>query len=580
VNSQQKRDDNIPTLAVVLKRLDDAQLTETAKRDLMSAVETSCRWFKKSAEEVPADPTVLRRLFRQVPAGAVGVSKKRRANVKWGIGSLLDLAGIGSRSVHKSPLAPRWHEIVVSVCDPYARVLLNRFARYCSARQIDAAAVSDEVAAAFLVSLEQEMRVAKPRRVHRATLRLWNRNATSNPVWPRQLLTVPSYRDNYALSWEIFPLSLAQDVECYLTKQATVDVFDLSAPIKALKQSSIDTYRDRLRRFASCVVLCGTDPGELRSLCDLVRPETVEKGLRYLAQERGRKPMAGAIATVLAKLARDHLKRPEEEVAVLSGFAARLTGKRSRLCPQVRERLAPLKHEGILAKLLLLPTGLIRGLLRKPTSTLKDAKLFERSLALALLTVCPLRIGSLCSLRMDRHFNWSGGAMKGDLIIEFHEGELKNDEPASFPIPREVANLIRAYWIRFRPLQVPGGSPFLFCGADTKRPRNKTGFSASLTRLVFDRLGLRVNPHLYRHVVHLVVLRKFPGAYAMVARLLTHRSITTTIQNYSHFDGELAMRAYQRMVQEITTTGNPLGDQDHLGSVAYSLDREVRHGWR
>jgi integrase len=98
--------------------------------------------------------------------------------------------------------------------------------------------------------------------------------------------------------------------------------------------------------------------------------------------------------------------------------------------------------------------------------------------------------------------------------------------------------------------------------------------------LVFDRLGLWVNPHLYRHLVHLVVLRKFPGAYAMVARVLTHRSITTTIQNYSHFDGELAMRAYQRLVEGVKGSGTCDIGSD-LDAIAYSFDREDRiHGRR
>lgn len=579
MSTGQYHDGNIKTLAEAIKLLDEAQLGEREKRDLRSAVETACRWFKKPPDQVPADPKGLRRLFEQVPAGAVGVSKKRRANVRWGIGRLLDLIGVGSHSAHKSPLSPRWRELVDTISDPYARVLLSRFARYCSARQIKAATVSDEVSAAFLASLEQEMRVTKPRSVYRATIVLWNRNAACNPAWPRQQLTLPNYGQTYAPSWAAYPSSLAADVERFLSKQATVDVFDLSTPMRALKPSTIKTYKDRLRCFTGCLVLSGTEPAELRSLSDLVQLGAVEKGLRYLAHERGRAPMAGAIANVLVKVAREYLGRPEQEVAVISGFAGRLAGKRRHLCPQVRERLAPLKHEGNLVRLLLLPAGLIRGLTRKASPTQRDAQLFQRALALALLTVCPLRIGSLCSLRVDRHLNWSSGAMKGDLIIEFDEGELKNDEPASFPIPREVANLIRIYWTRFRPLQDPRGSPFLFCGQDPNRPRAKSALSSLLTRLAFDRLGLRVNPHLYRHIVHLVVLRKFPGAYAMVARVLTHRSIATTIQNYSHYDGELAMRAYQRMVEGVTT-GNLRDEGDDAGIIAFDHDRERRHGWR
>lgn len=562
-----------PSLADALEWLETAQLGKTEERDLRSAVETSCRWFKKSPAEVPADPAALRRLFRQVPAGAVGVTKKRRANVKWGLGRLLVLGGVAKSAVRNAPATPAWVCLINTICDPYGRVLLSRFARFCSAHVVEAENVSDAVAGEFLEWLEQEFRVGKPQRVHRETVRLWNRMAGCNPLWPKQVLTLPNYSPKYILAWDVFPASLAEDVERYLSKQATVDVFDLSSPICGLKPSSVDTYRDRLRRFASCLVLSGADPRQLRSLSDLVQLQAVEKGLRFLAQQRGRKALASVVATVLANVARHHLARPEHEVEVIFRYAARLRGKKRGLCPKVRERLAPLKHEGNLARLFLLPTGLIRGLMRKPCPTARDAQQFQLALALLLLTVCPLRVGSLCSLRIDRHFNWSGGSMKGNLIIEFAEGELKNSEPAAFPVPQEVANLVRTYWTRFRPLQAPGSSPFIFCGRNPERPRAKGGLTTLLTRLVFQRLGLHVNPHLYRHIVHLVVLRKFPGAYAMVARVLTHRSITTTVQNYSHFDGEIAMQAYQQLVEGIRGNSENKGERD-LRVVAYSLDRE------
>jgi integrase len=567
-------------LSGALEWLDRSELGQVEKRDIRSAVETACCWFKMTPHEVPADPVALRRLFRSVPAGAVGVSKKRRANVKWGVGRLLKLIGVAPRHGKNEPLTPRWRTLIEAVSDKYARDLLRRFAGYCCLRQIEPEGVFDGVTTEFRGSLEQHLRVADPRRAHRETIRLWNRAVASYSCWPRCPLTLPSYSRKYVLSWNAFPSSLIGDVEAFLAKQATVDLFDLSTPIRALKRSSIDTYRDRLRRFASCLVLTGTDPAELRSLSDLVQREAAERGLRYLAQARGRKALAGAVGSVLVKVARQYLGRADEEVAVISGIAERLRGSKRNLCAKVRERLAPLKHEGNLARLFLLPTGLTRPLTRKPNPTLRDAQLFQRALALAMLTVCPLRIGSLCALRMDRHFNWSSGAMKGDLIIEFNEGELKGDEPASFPLPREVAGLVRTYWTRFRPLQDPQDSPFLFCGRDPSRPRHKCAFSTQLTRLVFEKMNLSVNPHLYRHIVHLVVLRKFPGAYVLIARVLTHRSIVTTIQNYSHYDGEIAMRAYQRLVLGVQGSG-PNHDELDVATIAYGLDREEGiHGRR
>jgi integrase len=305
----------------------------------------------------------------------------------------------------------------------------------------------------------------------------------------------------------------------------------------------------------------------------LVEIGAVERGLRYLALDRNTKPLAAVVATLLATIARDHVGQPEADVEKIAAIATRLRAKRTGLSSKVRERLRPLKHEPTLARLFLLPTALARSLLRKPDISPGDARLFQRALALALLTVCPLRIGSLCSIRTDRHLFWSGEAMKGDLVIEFAAGELKGDEPGSFPIPRDIANLIRIYWTRYRPLLDPGASPFLFCTKDPARPKNKGQFSMQLTGLVFARLGLWANPHLFRHVVHLVVLRRFPGAYAMVARVLTHRSIATTVKNYSHFDGEISMRAYQRLVEDVKA-GGPRQHTVDAAAVAYGLDRE------
>jgi integrase len=362
---------------------------------------------------------------------------------------------------------------------------------------------------------------------------------------------------------------LIQDIDQYLSRRVATDPFDLTAPMRGLKESSVNCYKDRLRRFAGCLILAGTEPSQLRSLADLVELEAVHRGLRYLAYERGAKSQASDIGRLLSAVARD-LCCPNESVQAISQIASRLRANRKGLVGTVRERLLPLRHEANLARLFVLPMVLARALIRNPQPSAADARKFQVVLALALLTVCPLRIGSLCSIRIERHLNWSGGPMKGQLVVEFAPGELKNDEPASFPIPSDVSSLVRVYCERFRPLIAPGGSPFLFCGPFPNQPRTKGGLGRQIGRLIFDRIGLRVNPHLFRHIVHLVVLRQFPGAYAMVARVLTHRSISTTVENYSYLDGEIAMRAYQRLVENLTV--GTTQDFSNLEPVAYGID--------
>jgi hypothetical protein len=81
-----------------------------------------------------------------------------------------------------------------------------------------------------------------------------------------------------------------------------------------------------------------------------------------------------------------------------------------------------------------------------------------------------------------------------------------------------------------------------------------------------------VNPHLYRHIVHLVVLARFPGAYAMISRVLTHRSLETARKNYAYFDVELSMTAYQGMVWDLLKgRATPAS----AAQIAYEIDREA-----
>src|SRR6185436_780883 len=123
---------------------------------------------------------------------------------------------------------------------------------------------------------------------------VWNRNAAYSPDWPKQLLAVPNYGRKYVLDWQDFHPELVAEIEHYLGKQATDDPFDLSAPIEAHKSSTTDTYRDRLRRFASCLTLTGSDPQKLR-LVHLVEQDAVIRGLRFLANERGASKLAAAV---------------------------------------------------------------------------------------------------------------------------------------------------------------------------------------------------------------------------------------------------------------------------------------------
>ena len=61
----------------------------------------------------------------------------------------------------------------------------------------------------------------------------------------------------------------------------------------------------------------------------------------------------------------------------------------------------------------------------------------------------------------------------------------------------------------------------------------------------------------------------------MVARVLGHRALSTTIRNYSYFDGEIAMRAYQRLVRD-----SMFGEQRDADPAAVAPALEFPEGKR
>jgi hypothetical protein len=55
--------------------------------------------------------------------------------------------------------------------------------------------------------------------------------------------------------------------------------------------------------------------------------------------------------------------------------------------------------------------------------------------------------------------------------------------------------------------------------------------------------------------VHLIVLNRYPGAYAMISRVLGHKSLQTAISNYAGEDMAISMRAFQGLVTDVVSSG-------------------------
>ena len=140
--------------------------------------------------------------------------------------------------------------------------------------------------------------------------------------------------------------------------------------------------------------------------------------------------------------------------------------------------------------------------------------------------------------------------MKGKAVVNIPAAEVKNSQTLCFPLPDKVASAIRIYVLRFRPLLTKTNDSFLFTGPKPGVPKRTDTLSKQLTKLISDVLGLEVNPHLYRHLVHLIVLRQFPGAFEMVSSLLGHKNTQTALSNYASENIAIAMETYDNVISE------------------------------
>lgn len=545
-------------------------LSEAKRRKIINATKSICAWGKYETNELAVHPVSIRRYCESISPGQCGITKKTISNAKSQIKQGLKHVG----GLREPKLEPAWQAVYDLSPDEFHRAAVSRLLKFLSLKGKVPNAIGEEIAQEFYKWNSNFSMRRDPNGACRRAIKAWNWHVDNVSGWPQQHLAAIDMRDVYALGWDQMHPALGPSVEGWLHRETTDDPFDLSRAFKKLARSTVDTYNDRVRRYASCLIASGVDVNELRCLDDLISVAHATRGLGYLAYRADppRLKLAGTIAKLLAQIAKHELSRPDDEVDQLNELARRLKSK-SGLSTKTRDRLTPLKEEDNLAKLFLLPFAIARKLARKSSPTRRDAVLLRKAVMMIILAYCPMRRGNLAALRLDKHFKWSAEPFSGRLTLEFEDEELKNNKIISMPVPDDAIGVIKIYVERFRPLLFDIDSPFLFPSGDPSKPILATTISRDISRLVFERLGWPVYPHLYRHCVHLVVLKRFPGAFAMVSRVLGHNSLLTARTNYSCFADELAMKSFQELVFNVKD-GTSVTKAARIDDIVSSFDEE------
>jgi integrase len=103
--------------------------------------------------------------------------------------------------------------------------------------------------------------------------------------------------------------------------------------------------------------------------------------------------------------------------------------------------------------------------------------------------------------------------------------------------------LIERYLAGHRPVLAAAGNRALFPGRGLGS-KGRAALGKQISGAVFRETGLKVHPHLFRHIAGKLYLGANPGAIEVVRRVLGHRSVETTLGYYTGAETAAAVRHF------------------------------------
>lgn len=254
------------------------------------------------------------------------------------------------------------------------------------------------------------------------------------------------------------------------------------------------------------------------------------------------------LARCAVRVAKHWVQAPADEIEALRKIARKVRPRRG-ITEKNKQRLGQLADPENAVRLLELPYDLVATARAMPFGE-EAALMVQNALAIAILTVAPMRVANLSSLHLERHITGTRAGSNGPMHIVIPAQEVKNEVDLEFPLPDDVATVLSLYLREFRPLLVEGYSPWLFPNT-TDGPKQPHQLSAQIPKVIHEACGLAVNCHLFRHFWALLYLKRNPGDYETVRQLLGHKSIQTTIENYCWVERSEAFARYDALLTDL-----------------------------
>ena len=519
------------------------------RRNQASGLRLMCRFAGLPPELVAADLRVARDIFARTAPAAFGVTKFNFANIRSNVrGAFKDL-----RLSRQLPagMSPAFRALFDRLPERELGYRLSRPFTFWSSEGLDPGDVDPEALARFDAHCQGLCLKSPPGKLADAAARAWDACARSVEGWPKVLLSKPKPRQGWTLPWSAFPVSFQEDKDRWLTRRGGDNLLDDESLTRTIRPTTLRRVAFTLREAASALVRAGMDITEITSLAVLIQPDHFKRICQFLLdRHHGPTQHIHDVARELAFMARHHARLPDADLEKLRKICRRLRIKRTGPTATVRKRLAAIEEPRNLHRLVLLPTELMKlaGKLRRAPR--KAALMAQTAVAIELLLMTAIRRKNLAGLCLGRHVLLGNDPRQPQARIVLDEADTKNGQPLEFELPEASARQLVTYVHRHLPALAAPGQDHLFPGTKgrSKRPDN---LALQISKTIREHVGCDVNVHLFRALTGRAFLRRNPGLYEVLRRVLGHQSSDTTILYYTGLETEAAARQFDKTIIEL-----------------------------
>ncbi len=497
-------------------------------------------------------PRVRKALAGSLPA-TLDVSKGTWANTRSDLKFVLTRYGVPTRAPLRKDLLPEWRQLRDMIDkDPSLIRGLSNFIHWCSRQNISPWDVSEEVMARYLLDLRERSLKKGPESLHRRVCVLWNKASSIYDKWPGTPVPLPSYRKTISLPWEAFPISFMDDLDHYQAFMSGEDLLSTHAIDKPRRPATLNAHREAFRRMASAMVHSGFSIEKLTSLKQLVRENNLIAGLRAYEAHLGnlKCPSVSEMLGCLISLAANYLRSDKQTLKMLRDIRGRTVVRQRGMTDKNMDRLRQFASPKNVGAFITIADTLLAERAKLKSSS-KKALRTQTALMHEIMLIAPIRAKNLTTLHISNNFRRVGSGPTLRVFMILPSDEVKNHRDMEFEFPKYLINLLDEYLNKYRGSLLPKGTDngWLFPGRDGQH-KNQVSIGDQLCKAMLRLTGIKINPHLYRHIAAYLYLEANPGDYETVRLLLGHTSSDTTVMFYAGFSDTNACRHYADMLSE------------------------------